>query len=83
MEFLVFQRTDSALLVVPAMFQPPMACRRDGALQFYAVCDIDLDTFTPEVIAALHQDGFACIRGPDWEVLANIVGQADEETEPG
>ena len=42
---------------------------RDG-LAFTAVCDIDLDAFTPEVIEALERDGFACIRGPDWQALA-------------
>ena len=69
MEFLVFRRADSALVVVPAMFEPPLASRRDG-LVFTAVCDIDLDAFTPEVIEALERDGFACIRGPDWQALA-------------
>ena len=69
MEFLVFRRADSALVVVPAMFEPPLASRRDG-LAFTAVCDIDLDAFTPDVIEALERDGFACIRGPDWQALA-------------
>ena len=81
MEFLVFRRTDSALVVVPAMFQPPLACRRDGILTFAAVCDIDLDAFTPDVVAALSADGYACVRGPDWNLLADAMDltQATED----
>ena len=69
MEFLVFRRADSALVVVPAMFQPPLTSRGEG-LTFAAICDIDLDAFAPEVLEALERDGFACIRGPDWQALA-------------
>jgi len=79
MEFLVFRRTDSALVVVPAMFQPPLACRRHGALTFAAVCDIDLDAFTPDVMTALALDGFACIRGPDWALLADAMSVEDAQ----
>lgn len=80
MEFLVFKRTDGALVVVPAMFQPPLACRGDGPLTFAAVCDIDLDAFTPDVVAALSADGYACIRGPDWALLATALAVSDGAT---
>ncbi|MFZ5657003.1 MAG: hypothetical protein ACOY37_08115 [Pseudomonadota bacterium] len=69
MEFLVFRRTDGALVVVPAMFHPPLASRRGGLLTFDSVCDIDLDALSPDVVAALAQDGFACLRGPDWDLI--------------
>lgn len=82
MEFLVFRRTDSALVVVPAMFEPPLACRRDGMLTFAAVCDIDLDAFTPDVVAALSAHGYACVRGPDWNLLADAM-DLTEATEDG
>jgi hypothetical protein len=60
------------------MFQPPVACRREGALTFAAVCDIDLDAFTPDVVTALALDGYACIRGPDWEMLAGAMDLGEE-----
>lgn len=82
MDFLVFRRTDSALIVVPAMFQPPLACRRDGLLTFAAVCDIELDAFTADVVESLSTDGYACVRGPDWNLVAAAVALNDE-TENG
>lgn len=69
MEFLVFRRTVGALLVVPAMFHPPLASQRGSPLTFDSVCDFDLDALSPDVVAALAQDGFACIRGPDWDLI--------------
>lgn len=82
MELLVFRRTDSALVVVPAMFQPPLACRRDGLLVFSAVCDIEVDDFTDDVVAALARDGFAVVRGPDWDLLAHAVDTAADTRVP-
>ena len=73
MEFLVFSRADSALLVVPALFQPPLACRRTSSITLAAVCDLELDDFAPDVVAALARDGFASIRGPDLERVADAI----------
>ena len=72
MEFLVFRRTDSVLVVVPSMFQPPLSSRQGGTLSFAGVCEVEIGDFTPDVVAALTQDGFACIPGPDWDVIAGI-----------
>lgn len=79
MEFLVYRRADSVLLVVPAMFRPPLACRRAGPLAFAEVCDIDLEAFTPDVVEALSTEGFACIRGPDWATLAELHPEIAED----
>jgi len=69
MEFLVFRRTDSALLVVPAMFQPPLACGSPRDLQTLGRCDLDLDAFSPRIVADLGLQGFALIEDRDLEVL--------------
>ena len=73
MEFLVFQRTSSALIVVPAVFQPPLACQRQGPIQLVGRCDPELDDFSPFVAAALAQDGFAQVHGEDWLLLQNAL----------
>lgn len=69
MDFLVFQRADSALIVVPALFQPPLACQRQGPVHLVGRCELDLDDFSAAVAAALAQDGFARVDGEDWQRL--------------
>ena len=69
MDFLVFQRADSALVVVPALFQPPIACQRRGPIHLIARCGLELDDFSESVAAALARDGFADVHGTDWLLL--------------
>jgi hypothetical protein len=69
MEFLVFQRADSALLVVPALFQPPLACQRQGPVRVIGRCEVDLERFSEAVATGLAQDGYASIAGADLAVL--------------
>ena len=69
MEFLVFQRADSALIVVPALFQPPLACQRQGPVHLVGRCDLELEDFSPAIATALAEAGFARVDGPDWHLL--------------
>lgn len=69
MEFLVFQRADSALLVVPALFEPPLACQRAGAAHAIGRCDIELDGFSPAVADAPAARGYASAVGDDLLTL--------------
>ena len=69
MEFLVFQRADSALIVVPALFQPPLACQRHGPIHLVGRCDLELEDFSPSTAAALAEEGFARVEGADWHML--------------
>ncbi|AXK73422.1 hypothetical protein DWG18_14800 [Lysobacter sp. TY2-98] len=70
MQFLVFRRTDRALVIVPAYQRPPAACLDHGSLRFAGVCDIALHDFVPGVGQTLRQHGYASIREPDWDALA-------------
>lgn len=69
MEFIIFERADSALLVVPALFQPPVACGRGAALRIVGRCDVEIEDFSPRVAAELADAGFAHVEGDDWAVL--------------
>jgi hypothetical protein len=69
MEFIIFERADSALLVVPALFQPPVACGRDGPLRVLGRCDVEIEDFSPRVAAELAAAGFAHVEGADWALL--------------
>lgn len=69
MEFLVFQRADCALVVVPALFQPPIACQRQGPIHLIGRVDLELDDFSAEVASALAANGFAHVHGADWLLL--------------
>lgn len=83
MEFLVFQRADSALIVVPALFQPPLACQRQGAVHLVGRCDLELDDFSPAVAAALADAGFAHVEGADWLILKPRLQKVRERDESG
>lgn len=82
MEFLVFQRADSALIVVPALFQPPMACQRHGPVHLVGRCDLELEDFSPAVAAALAEEGFARVDGPDWAVLQSRLQRLRAPRDP-
>lgn len=82
MEFLVFERADSALIVVPALFQPPLACQRQGPVHLVGRCDLELEDFSPAVAAALAEAGFANVDGADWLVLQPRLQRPREPTTP-
>lgn len=69
MQFLVFQRADSALLVVPALFQPPLATRAEGALAPLGTCDLELEQLNPSVADSLARHGYAVVEGQEWSSL--------------
>jgi hypothetical protein len=69
MKFLVFRRADSALVVVPSMFQPPLACGGPHELQAVGHCYLDLDAFSASAITELGIHGFALIDGADLVML--------------
>ena len=65
MEFVIFERADSALLVVPAMFKAPLGCGDLQQLRPLGRCDVELEDFSPDVVASLGLHGFAQIQGDD------------------
>lgn len=69
MEFVVFERADSALLIVPAMFRAPVSCGDTHELRTVGRCDIELGTFSPRVVTELGLHGFASVDGADLEHL--------------
>lgn len=69
MQFLLFKRSDSALLVVPSLFQPPLATRAEGPLVALGVCELDVDRLDPAVTAELRRHGYAVVYGVDWAAL--------------
>lgn len=77
MKFLLFRRADSALVVVPSLFQPPLASRSGGALQPVGECDLDLDALNPRIAFELGQHGFALLQGEEWAALEVAMQLSD------
>lgn len=73
MEFVIFQRADSALLVVPALFQPPISSQASGPIHAVGRCDVELDDFSPAVAASLSEKGFAEIDDGDLQVVRSAL----------
>ena len=69
MEFLVFRSADRALVVLPALFQPPLACRRQGDIRLVGRCDVELDDIDPAIAGALARDGYARLDDAGWRAF--------------
>jgi hypothetical protein len=80
MQFLVFKRADSALLVVPSLFQPPLATRTEGPLVALGVCELDVDRLDPAITAELGRHGYAVVYGDDWAALQVTLQLATHRT---
>lgn len=82
MDFVIFRRADSALLVVPALFQPPIACTLGGPMQRLGHCDLEIERFSPRVAAQLAEAGFALVTDDDLDVVRiALLAAADEPGE--
>lgn len=69
MEFLVFRRACSALIVAPAFFRPPVAFLRQWPVRLICRCDLELDEFSPPLAAEIAEHGFAVARDGDLQLL--------------
>jgi hypothetical protein len=64
----VYARLDGVLVVVPALYQVPVALERTGPLRSVGAADLDLTLMPDAFIEAMGASGYAEARG-DQEVL--------------
>lgn len=65
MEIRVYRRADDALVVVPALFQAPVAMSREGALRFLGTADVELALLSDALVANIGLYGYAVAQGVD------------------
>lgn len=73
----VYARLDGVLVVVPALFQVPVALERSGPLQPLGTADLDLTLIPDAFIEAIGASGYAEARG-EHELL--IRGAVDHRS---
>lgn len=64
----VYARLDGVLVVVPALFQVPVALERSGPLRRVGVADLDLTQMPDDVVEAMGASGYAEVYG-EREIL--------------
>ena len=69
MEFLVFRRTCTTLIVVPALFSPPAASHRQWPVRLVCSCEMDLDELSPPLRAHVAEHGFGVACDGDWRLI--------------
>lgn len=80
MEFFVYERIDSALLVVPALFQLPVACQCEGTVRRVGCIDIDIDALSADVSQQLADHGYAVVAGDDCLLVRTAMAASASET---
>ncbi|MFC0677948.1 hypothetical protein ACFFGH_08855 [Lysobacter korlensis] len=71
----VYTRTDGALVVVPALFQVPVALERAGPLRRVGAADLDLAQLSDAFVNAMGVAGFAIASGEQEALLRRLLGQ--------
>ncbi|HTH27513.1 MAG TPA: hypothetical protein VL918_03480 [Sphingobium sp.] len=75
MDIRVYRRSDAALVVVPGLFQPPVALEREGALRPLGTVEIELNLLSDELVADIGLNGYAIARGPDEALIRTRAGR--------
>lgn len=73
----VYRRSDGALVIVPALFQPPIALEREGALVLLGEADIGLAGLSDALVEQLGLHGYAIAGDVDAAALRLAVEEAD------
>lgn len=71
----VYARQDGVLVVVPALYQVPVALERTGPLRRVGSADLDLTLMPDAVVDAMGASGYAEVRGEQENLLRDAVHQ--------
>lgn len=69
----VYSRVDGVLVVVPALFQVPVALERAGPLRRVGAADLDLAQMPDEFVEAIGATGFAEACGEQETLIRDAV----------
>lgn len=69
----VYARLDGVLVVVPALYQVPVALERTGPLQPVGAADLDLTLMPDAFIEAMGASGYAEARGEHELLIRGAV----------
>lgn len=69
----VYARMDGALVVVPALFQVPVALERSGPLRRIGAADLELAELSEAFVDAMGIAGFAIASGEQEVLLRELV----------
>jgi hypothetical protein len=69
----VYARLDGVLVVVPALYQVPVALERTGPLQPVGAADLDLTLMPDAFIEAMGASGYAEARGEQELLIRGAV----------
>jgi hypothetical protein len=69
----VYARLDGVLVVVPALYQVPVALERTGPLRSVGAADLDLTLMPDAFIEAMGASGYAEARGDQEELIRGAV----------
>lgn len=69
MHMRIYRRSDGRTVMVPALFQSPVAIQREGALAAMGLVDVDLLEFSETLIDAMGEAGYAVAEGRDAAVI--------------
>lgn len=73
----VYRRSDGALVIVPALFQPPIALEREGRLVLLGEADVELAGLSDALVEQLGLHGYAVAGEVDAAGLRLAVAKAD------
>lgn len=77
MVFNVFRRPDGVLVIVPALFQPPIALEREGQLRALGEADVPLSVLTDALVEQLGVSEYAVADGVDAALLRTAAARPD------
>lgn len=69
----VYARLDGVLVVVPALFQVPVALERSGPLRRVGAADLDLTQMPDDVVEAMGTSGYAEVCGEREALIRDAV----------
>lgn len=72
----IYRRPDGALVIVPALFQPPIALEREGMLVLLGEADVELAGLSDAVVEQLGLQGYAVAGEVDAAILRHAVAAA-------
>lgn len=80
----VFGRPDGTLVIVPALFQPPMVLEREGALRLLGQADVELSALSDSLVEQLGLSGYAVAGNADAPIIrAAVVALDASPSAPG
>ncbi|WP_144817004.1 hypothetical protein [Aerolutibacter ruishenii] len=76
MELRVYRRADDALVVVPSLFQSPLALSKHSALRQIGVATVELAHLGESLVADIGIHGYAIATGADEALIRMCVDRA-------